>query len=1033
MKPKGLAKNLLGSSSAMSGLPGGLFLTLGLALAASASAATVTLSTTDGAGESSFSSGLHWSDTTAPSIANDYLVNGGRSLRTIADSGSATFAGNSLTLGDGTSAGTLVLKNQAAGAIVTIDNLTLNNGELQTGGTSTGAAHTVTIAGNGITLASGSTNRLNTGAAERRLIVSSPISGSGALQKTSAGVAVLTGSNSYTGGTTIAAGMLQFGTIASMPASGTVATSANTTLGVNVGGAGEFSTATSGAGSIGGLLAGTGGQGAPVTWNASASLGLDTTNATGTVTYADAINRGLVKLGTGTLELTTGGTYATNGAAGFPLVIRQGTLLLNGGTHTVTGEAVVGGTFTTANGAAGYDAKLQVDAGALNISGYLSVGRGNGVGGVSSDLVLNNSATVTAANYSGGYNAANAANLPKGTVTFNGSSSLTISGNGVFNHAESTGSNIVMTMNGSSALTATGTGNKWIGNGGTGSLTMNDTSTANLGTGTLFIGGVGGNGTLNLNGTSSFTYGNATTYVGYRTGTGTLNVAGGTFTSAGEVRVGGSDLNGTGVNGTGTVNVSGGAMNVGTLTIARGNNNQNTVSGLVNVTGGTLTSTNDVIVGYAGAANLGRLNVAGGTVNVGTNATKWLQVGVWDTAKGQVDISSGNLNLNTGSSIKFNTQSGTGANVINQTGGNVTFFSDNATTVGGAGVIDMQTIGAAASSNTYNLDGGTLTVPQIVSTATTGTRTFNLNGGTLKAAGNSVAFFNLGAGNARANVRNGGAILNTNGFNVTVAQALLHSNIGGDNAIDGGLTKSGLGTLTLSGGNTFTGATTISAGTLALASTGSLASTQITTANGATFDVSAVSGYTVASGTTLTNNGTVNGGFTVANGGTLNGSGTFNNEVTVNGALNPGNSPGSQTYGSGLTLGAASTTTMEIAGLGGVAGTDFDFINVTGGTLTLGGALGIVDFGGFDISAQTGTYNLFDAVAGAGDFASVTVDGTSLTFNGGTDTWSATAGLVTYDFAESNGVLSVTVVPEPTAALLGGLGALGLLRRRRES
>jgi MYXO-CTERM domain-containing protein len=114
-----------------------------------------------------------------------------------------------------------------------------------------------------------------------------------------------------------------------------------------------------------------------------------------------------------------------------------------------------------------------------------------------------------------------------------------------------------------------------------------------------------------------------------------------------------------------------------------------------------------------------------------------------------------------------------------------------------------------------------------------------------------------------------------------------------------------------------------------------------------------------------------------------------------------------------------------------VAGTDFDYINVTGGTLTLDGTLAIVDFGGFDTSAQTGTYNLFDMVAGAGDFDTVTVDGNALTYSVGTDDWSATVGDATYNFAEGTGVLSVTVVPEPTAALLGGLSLLGLLRRRR--
>ena len=62
-------------------------------------------------------------------------------------------------------------------------------------------------------------------------------------------------------------------------------------------------------------------------------------------------------------------------------MVRQGKILLNGGTHAVTGELVVGGQFTTANGAAGYDATLQIDQGALTVSSWLSVGRGNGIGG----------------------------------------------------------------------------------------------------------------------------------------------------------------------------------------------------------------------------------------------------------------------------------------------------------------------------------------------------------------------------------------------------------------------------------------------------------------------------------------------------------------------------------------------------------------------------------------------------------------------------------------------------------------------------
>ena len=50
-----------------------------------------------------------------------------------------------------------------------------------------------------------------------------------------------------------------------------------------------------------------------------------------------------------------------------------------------------------------------------------------------------------------------------------------------------------------------------------------------------------------------------------------------------------------------------------------------------------------------------------------------------------------------------------------------------------------------------------------------------------------------------ANVRNGGAVIDTATFNVTIPQSLVHSNVQGDNAKDGGLTKNSDGTLILAG------------------------------------------------------------------------------------------------------------------------------------------------------------------------------------------------------------------------------------------
>ncbi len=156
--------------------------------------------------------------------------------------------------------------------------------------------------------------------------------------------------------------------------------------------------------------------------------------------------------------------------------------------------------------------------------------------------------------------------------------------------------------------------------------------------------------------------------------------------------------------------------------------------------------------------------------------------------------------------------------------------------------------------------------------------------------------------------------------------------------------KSGGGTWTLSAANTYAAATTIQAGTLAVSSGGSIASsTLIDVSSGATFNVSAKSGYTLYNNQTLSGNGTIVGNF-ADQGGAI---------------INPGDSIGTLTFNNNLTLsGGSDVISYEIDGSSG------DLLDVKG-NLTLNGSPGsetIIDIS--LLSAPTSSTYHVAAVAG---------------------------------------------------------------------